>query len=138
MVIVDYFTKWVNVEALTSITPAKIREFIYKNIICRYGIPHTIVSDNDTQFDCEEFKKFCNDLQIKKVFTSVARPHANEQVQTVKKTIKHNLKTKFEDLNGRWVGELPEVLWAYRTTARSTTGETLFSLAYKYEAMVLV
>ena len=52
--------------------------------------------------------------------------------------IKHNLKTKLEDLKGRWADELPEVLWAYKTTARSTTGETPFSLAYGYEAMVPV
>ena len=52
------------------------------------------------------------------------------------KMIKHNLKTKLEDMKGRWANELPEVLWAYRTTARSTTGETPFSLAYEYKAMV--
>ena len=52
--------------------------------------------------------------------------------------IKHNLKMKLEDLKARWVNELPTVLWAYKTTARSTTGETLFLLAYEYEAMVLV
>ena len=52
--------------------------------------------------------------------------------------IKHNLKTKLEDLKGRWVDELPEVLWAYRTTARTPIGETSFSLAYGYEAMVPV
>ena len=50
----------------------------------------------------------------------------------------HNLRTKLENLKERWVGDLPEVLWAYRTTARSTNGETLFSLTYGYEAMVLV
>ena len=52
--------------------------------------------------------------------------------------IKHNLKKKLEDLKGKWANELPEVLWAYRTTARSTTGETPFSLAYGYEAIVTV
>ena len=45
---------------------------------------------------------------------------------------------KLEDLTERWVDELPGVLWAYRTTARSTTRETPFSLAYKNEAMVPV
>ena len=68
----------------------------------------------------------------------VSRPQANGQVEVVKKTIKHNLKMKLEDLKGRWADELPEVLWAYRTTIRSTTRETLFSLAYGYEAMVPV
>ena len=45
---------------------------------------------------------------------------------------------KLENLEGRWADNLLEVLWAYRTTARSTTGETPFLLAYGYEAMVLV
>ena len=52
------------------------------------------------------------------------------------KIIKHNLKTKLENLKGRWAGDLQEVLWAYKTTARSTTREKPFSLAYGYEAMV--
>ena len=40
----------------------KIKEFIYKNIICWYKVPHTIISNNGTQFDCDEFKEFCDDL----------------------------------------------------------------------------
>ena len=48
------------------------------------------------------------------------------------------MKTKLEDLKGRWVDELREVLWAYRITARTLTGETPFSLAFGYKAMVLV
>ena len=54
------------------------------------------------------------------------------------KRIKHNLKTKLENLKGRWADDLPEVLWAYRTTTTSTTREMPFSLVYGYEAMVLV
>ena len=52
------------------------------------------------------------------------------------KTIKHNLKTKLKNLKGRWADDLSKVLWAYKTTTRSTTKETIFSLAYGYEAMV--
>ena len=52
--------------------------------------------------------------------------------------IKHNLKMKLEDLKGRCADELPKILWAYKTTARSTTRETLFSLVYGFEAMVSV
>ena len=80
MVTVDYFTKWVEVEALASIMQAKIKEFVYKNIGCRYRVPHTIVSDNDKQFNCDEFKKFYDNLQIKKMFSSVMRSQANGQV----------------------------------------------------------
>ena len=54
------------------------------------------------------------------------------------KTIKHNLKMKLENLKRRWVDDLPEVLWAYKTTSRSITREIPFMLTYRYEAMVLV
>ena len=138
IVVVEYFTKWVEVKALASITPAKIKEFVYKNIIYRYRVPYTIALDNGTQFNCDEFKGFWDGLQIKKVFTSVARPQANGQVEAVNKTIKHNLKIKLENLKEKWVDDLPELLWAYRTTVRSTTRETSFSLAYVYEAIVPV
>ena len=68
------------------------------------------MSDNGTQFDCFEFKEFCNDLQIKKIFSSVTRPQANGQVEAVNKTIKHNLKIKLKNLKERWADDLPEVL----------------------------
>ena len=58
-------------------------------------------------------------------------------MEVINKTIKHNLKNKLEDLKGKWVDELPKVLWAYRTTARTPTRKTSFSLLYGYEAMVL-
>ena len=127
IVVVDYFTKWVEAEALASITPTKIKEFIYKNIVCWYGVPHTIIFNNGAQFDYDEFKEFYDDLQIKKVFSSVVRPQANGQVEAVNKAIKHNLKTNLENLKRRWPDELPEVLQAYRTTAWSMIRETIFT-----------
>ena len=72
------------------------------------------------------------------MFSSVARPQANGQVEAINKTIKHNLKTKLKDLKGRWADELPKVLWAYRITVRSTIRETSFSVVYGYETMVPV
>ena len=99
--VVNYFIKWVEAETLVSITPTKIKEFIYKNIVCRYRVPHTIISDNGTQFDYDKFKEFCDDLQIKKVFSSVAQPQANGQVEAVNKVIKHNLKMKLKNLKRR-------------------------------------
>ena len=68
----------------------------------------------------------------------VDHPQTNSQVEAVNKIIKHNLKTKLEEHKGLWVDELPKVLWVYRTISRTSTRETLFSLAYGVEAMILV
>ena len=62
----------------------------------------------------------------------------NGQVEAINKTIKHNLKTKLEYLKGKWVDELSEEFWAYRTTTRTPTRETPISLLYGYKAMVIV
>ena len=43
---IEYFTKWVEVEALATITEKKIRNFVWRHIICRYGIPKVLVFDN--------------------------------------------------------------------------------------------
>ena len=47
------------------------------------------------------------------------------------------IKTRLEGVNGIWPDELPDVLWAYRTTVRTLTGETPFKLAYGSEAVIL-
>ena len=46
LVVIDYFTKWVEAEALSTITKAKIQSFVWKNIICKFGIPQMIISNN--------------------------------------------------------------------------------------------
>ena len=43
---IDYFTKWVEAKPLATITERSIRTFVWRNIICRYGIPRVLVSDN--------------------------------------------------------------------------------------------
>ena len=51
LVAIDYFTKWVEAEALAMITEARLQSFVWKSIICRFGIPLMIISDNGRQFD---------------------------------------------------------------------------------------
>ena len=47
------------------------------------------------------------------------------------------IKTRLEGVKGIWPEELPSVLWAYRTTIRTPTGETPFQLAYGRKAVIL-
>ena len=136
IVAVDYFTKWAEAKELAEISTTKVEKFVWENIICRFGVPQQIVTDNGTQFSSEQFQRFCTDLGIKKSFSAVDHPQANGQVEAINKIIKQNLKTKLEARKGAWVDELQKVLWAYRTTARNTTGETPFSLVYGSEAMI--
>ena len=58
IVAIDYFIKWVEAEPMTTITKAKITSFVWKNIICRFGVPHVIISNNGKQFDNPKFQNF--------------------------------------------------------------------------------
>jgi hypothetical protein len=55
VVAMDYFTKWVEVEPLVNITAKSIKQFLWKNVVCRYGVPYAFVTDNGRQFDCDSF-----------------------------------------------------------------------------------
>ena len=136
VIAVDYLTKWVEAEPLAQKTEAKCTGFLWKNVICRFGIPHTVVTDNGKEFDNPSLIALCEQLGIKKVFSSPGYPQSNGQVEAANKTIKDNLKKKLERLKGAWVDELPKVLWAYRTTSRSATGETPFAMAFGVEAVI--
>ena len=79
--------------------------------------------------------RFCAELGIKNYYSSPAHPQSNGQAEVTIRTLKATLKTKLEYLKGKWVEYLPEVLWAYRTTRKSTTQETPFALAFGTEAV---
>ena len=56
---IDYFTKWVEAKPLASITQQNVKNFVWKNILCRFGVPKVLVSDNGWQFDNTFFRDFC-------------------------------------------------------------------------------
>ena len=74
IVAIDYFTKWVEAEPVMTIIEVKITTFVWKNIICRFGVPRGIISDNGKQFDNPKFRKFCQDLVVKNHYSSLRHP----------------------------------------------------------------
>ncbi|GMH27989.1 hypothetical protein Nepgr_029832 [Nepenthes gracilis] len=91
---INYFTKLVEAVPLTKITEQNATEFLRQGIICRFGIPEFVVTDNGTQFTGKRFTKYCRDLRIKLIHTPVAHPQANGQVKVTNRTLLHGLKTR--------------------------------------------
>ncbi|XP_042444109.1 uncharacterized protein LOC122029235 [Zingiber officinale] len=138
LIAVDYFSKWVEVEALARITEGVVIQFLWKNILCRFGIHHKLVSDNDRQFQGQKIQVWCKEFGITQAFTSVAYPQSNGQTEVVNREIVRGLKVKLDHVGGDWVEELSSILWAYRTTPRESTSLTPFHLVYGNEAVVLI
>ena len=64
IIAIDYFTKWIEVEAFSRITEKKTTDFVWRNMVCRYGIPYILVTDNGRQFNNYSFRDFCQNLGI--------------------------------------------------------------------------
>ena len=116
LVAIDYFTKWVEAEALATITETKVQNFVWKNIVCRFGIPRMIISDNGRQFDSQAFKSFCSNLGIRNKYSSPGHPQANGQTEVTNRTLLRLIKSRLVGAKKAWLEDLPNVLWAYRTT----------------------
>ncbi|GJZ00141.1 reverse transcriptase domain-containing protein [Tanacetum coccineum] len=108
---IDYFTKWVEAKLLVKITGKEVIRFVMDNIICRYGLPRVIVTDNGAQL-------------------------ANGLVERANRSLMEGIKTRLGKEKAGWVDELPNVLWAHRTSIKQSNGETPFSLTYGSEAVI--
>ena len=87
IVAVDYFTKWIEAEALAKITAFNILRFYKRNVLARFGVPQALVTDNGTQFADTKFQDFVAKLGTKQHFTSVEHPQTNGQAEAANRVI---------------------------------------------------
>jgi transposase InsO family protein len=125
LVAIDKFTKWLEVEPVRAIITQAAAEFI-KGIMCRFGVPNNIITNNGSQFTSSIFQAYCSELGMKIFYASLAHPRSNGQVEHTNAEVLRGLKTKtFDRLNDsekNWIEEVPTVLWSLRTTPSRVTG----------------
>jgi hypothetical protein len=139
LVAIDKFTKWIEYKPITKLTPDRVVDFI-SNILHRFGFPNTIITDLRSNFTANQFWEFCENTCIEVKYVSVAHPRANGQVERANCMIIEGLKKRLYDENskkgGKWIHELPHVIWGLRTQPSKATGQTPFFLVYGSEAIL--
>ncbi|XP_050222393.1 uncharacterized protein LOC126672487 [Mercurialis annua] len=133
---IDYFTRWVEAESYKILGAKQMAEFIETHLICRYGIPHYIVSENGVQFQAE-VKQLLRENGIEHHKSSPYRPQANGAVEAANKNVKKILAKMVETYRD-WSKKLPYALHGYRRTASTSTGATPYSLVYGMEVVLPV
>jgi transposase InsO family protein len=133
LVAVDKFTKWIDAMPVTN-QEGKTAVKFFESIVYRFGMPHSIITNNGSNFISKEFQDFCEGLRINITYSSVAHPQTNGQVEKanglIGAGIKKRLMSPLERLAGAWMKELPFVLWSLRTTPNSSTGYTTFFMVH--------
>ena len=136
MVATNYVTKWVEAETLANIRDVDVKKFVWKNIVTRFGVPQVLILDNGLQFESKAFREYCSNLGKINRYSSPAYPQSNGQAEATNNTIVNGLKKRLARAKGNWAKELLNILWAYRTTPRRSTGETPFSMTYEVEVVI--
>ncbi|GKF48843.1 reverse transcriptase domain-containing protein, partial [Tanacetum coccineum] len=132
----DYFTKWIEAKAVATISGGQVKTFVWDNIMCRFGLPGEIVSENSKQFSDNPFKDWCEKLNITQRFASVKHPQSNGLVERANRSLREGIKARMGEGNKNWIEKIPHVLWAHRTMIKSSNGDTPFSLTYSTEAVI--
>lgn len=73
----EYFTKWIEAVPMTTVTGKQIASFILNYLICRYGIPSSIVTDNGRPFKNQDVQELCEKFKIQHRFSTPYYPQGN-------------------------------------------------------------
>jgi hypothetical protein len=138
-VLIDKFSKWIEYMPLVKASSEKAVEFL-DQVIHRFGIPNNIITDLETQFTGNMFWDFCDERSIVVKYVSVAHPRANGQVERANGMILDALKKRMyrenDKVPGRWIKELPVMVWGLRTQPSHNTGVSPYFMVYGAEAVL--
>ena len=117
-VCIDKFSKWIEYKPLVQATTKKAAE-LHDNIIQRFGLPNNIIIDLGSMFTGADFCDFYDERCISVKYVSVAHPRANGQVErnngVILDALKKRLYKNEQKHPGKWLKELPAMVWGLRT-----------------------
>lgn len=123
LVVVDYFTRWVEFTPLRTATATTIARFLRKDIFTRWGIPSYILSDRGPQFVSSIFRELCNKWCVRPKLTTAYHPQTN-MTERVNRTLKTMIASYLDDNHGKWDQYLPEFRFAINSAVQETTDVT--------------
>ena len=124
LVVVDYFTKWVEAYPLKRMDAATIASVFVSEFVSRFGAPESLHTDQGKNFDSKLFKDVCQLLGIRKTRTTAYHPSGDGLVERFNQTLEKLLSHYVADHQRDWDVQLPAMLMAYRSTTQSSTGYT--------------
>jgi hypothetical protein len=133
------FMKWVEAKPIRKLDDKTSLKFV-KDIVVRFVIPHSIITNNGSNLSQGEVEDCCHHNGIRLDLANVAHPHSNGQVERtnglILSGIKPCLEAPLHRAAGAWAEELPYMLWSLRTTPNRSIVLTPFFLVYGAEAIL--
>ncbi|GKV15290.1 hypothetical protein SLEP1_g26087 [Rubroshorea leprosula] len=136
IVATDYFTKWVEAKPMKKVDQTDIIKFLKEEIIHRFGLPETVTSDQGTVFVGAQVEAFAKEMGFRLLTSTPHYAQANGQVEASNRIVINPLEKMVDDNPRCWHELLSDTIWAYRTSQRSSTKATPFSLTYGHDVVL--
>jgi len=133
---IDYFTEWVEAIPLRVVTQDVVISFIQNHILCRFGIPETITTDQGSVFKGQKMVQFSNQTGFKLLISTPYYAQENGQVEAANKGLINLIKKKVKENAKSWHKILDQALWAYRNSPRESTKTTHFRLTFGHDVVL--
>ena len=113
-----------------------VLQFFRDHVVYRFGVPRRIISDNGSAFRSTKINRFVQRHHIDWRYSTIYYPRANGLAEAFNKTLVQLIRKLLAANKREWHEKLAEALWAYRTTYRTPTQCTPYSLAFGAEAVL--
>ena len=133
LVVSDLFTKWVEVFSMADQKAETVADCII-DVISRFSVPKTLLTDQGTQFESSLCQYICKKLQIKKLRCTPYHPQTDGVTERFNATLCDGLRQYVNDNQDDWDRWLNIVVSAYRTSVHAATGFSPFRLVYGWSA----
>jgi transposase InsO family protein len=134
--VTEYLTRWVEARPVKDCSATIAVQFIFDDIITRFGFPKTLMSDKGTHFINNTIEALTQEFEVHPQKSTPYHPRANGTVEAFNKILETMLTKIFSVNMDDWDLRVPVVLWAYRTTYKKLTMQTPFKLVYGLEEVV--
>jgi hypothetical protein len=137
VIAVDYFTKFCVAKAIPDLTALTTAIFVFEEIICKMGMPRSIISDKGVNFQSNLFKQLCNLLKIKKLNATFYPPEGVGMVERMVKIVKQIITMYIDQSHTNWDEYLQSSISAYNTSKQSSIKLSPYEALYAREAIKL-
>ncbi|MEN7973501.1 MAG: reverse transcriptase domain-containing protein [Verrucomicrobiota bacterium] len=124
VVFMDYYTKWAEAFPLPDHRAETVAGKLVEEIVCRFGVPRELHSDQGREFEGRLIHELAELLQMSKTRTNPYRPQSDGLVERFNHTLKQMLNALCEEDPAHWDRQIPYALLAYRSTPQASTGES--------------
>lgn len=128
LVIVDHFTKWVELIPTRTQEAQEVAQAFYERIICRHGCPCRFLTDNGSCFRAGLVENLCSLFQIRKIYSSAYYPQGDGVAERFMQAMNNSLAILSRHHPSDWPKYVPGVAFAYNTSVHASTGASPFFL----------